>query len=70
MRASAKEETSYKDGEVMCQVTFMNAFMQQIPDFDWGFLGEASKIYAADLRQEIDEKSAQAAQRVAEERGP
>ena len=49
--ASSKEEASYKDDEAMSQVTFMKAFMQQVLDFDWGLLYEATKIYAADLRQ-------------------
>ena len=35
--------------------------MQQVPDFDWGRLGEATKVYAADLQQEIEEEAAQAA---------
>ena len=64
--ASAKEETSFQEGEANGQVVFMKAFMQQVPDFDWGLLGEATKVYAADLQLEIEEEAAQAL-KVAEE---
>ena len=59
--ASAKEETSFKEGESNGQVIFMKAFMQHVPEFDWGLLGEATKAYAANLQVEIDEEAAQAA---------
>ena len=53
----------------MGQVTFMKAFMQQVPDFDQGLLGEAIKIYVVDLHQDMKEEAAQTAkvQRVAED---
>ena len=57
--AASKEETSFRDGEANGQVVFMKAFMQHVPDFDWGRLGEATKVYAADLQQEIEEEAAQ-----------
>ena len=65
--ASAKEETSFRDGEANGQVVFMKAFMQQVPDFDWGLLGEATKTYAADLQLEIEEEAAQALKAAEEE---
>ena len=68
--ATVKEETSFRDSEANGQVVFMKAFMQQVPYFDWGRLGEATKVYAADLQQEIEEEAAQAAaaaEKVAEE---
>ena len=45
----------------------MKAFMQQVPDFDWGLLGEATKVYAADLQLEIEEEAAQALKAAEEE---
>ena len=49
----------------------MKAFMKKIPGFDWGQLGEATKVYAEDLRQELEEEEAKEAEaealRIAEE---
>ena len=61
-KASEDQEAAFKDGEATGQVTFMKAFMKKIPGFDWGQLGEATKVYAEDLRQELEEEEAKEAE--------
>ena len=61
-KAVVEQDVAFKDGEANGHVTFMKAFMKKVPNFDWGQLGEVTKVYAKGLRCELEEEETKEAE--------